>query len=89
MQSTSYFHSPKFRVTTYEPTPSQSEAFMRATANLSALRNRDRVAYDAMVARMDKGGETWQAVDVDVCRELERLDCLSEQDEVSSMRRGE
>jgi hypothetical protein len=88
MQATSFFNRPKFTVTTITPAPEVAEAYLRASANLQTLKNRDRVAYDAMIARIDGAGETWQAVDVDVCRELDRLDNLSEHDEISAMRKG-
>jgi len=89
MHAVNYFRRPVFTVTTIAPDSEKQEDYMRASANLQTLKNRDRVAYDAMIERMDKGGETWQAVDVDVCRELERLDSLDAQAEQSSMRRGE
>jgi hypothetical protein len=89
MQSTSFYRAPKFTAAPIRSTPEVAADYMRASDNLRQLRNMDRVAYDAAVARMDTGGETWQAVDVDVCHELARRDDLSEQAEVSAMRRGE
>src|SRR3972149_1517981 len=57
----------------------RNTAFMRFMDNMRVLKNHDRVAWDCMNERMDKGGETWQAIDADVCRELDRLGSPSEQ----------
>jgi len=73
----------------YIADPAKSYAHMQHMANLREYRKRaGDDAYWGMVDRIDKGGEPWQAVDVDICRELERLDCQEDRQTMTELRTG-
>jgi hypothetical protein len=66
-----------------------AEDFYRHTQNLREYRNRaGEDAYWQMVQRIDKDGEKWQAVDVDICRELECLDGREDETMFAELRHG-
>ncbi len=95
MQSTGIFHRPTFKATTITPDADTNEAFMQYLANLTQLRKLDAGAYVSILAReyvkrdgQWVAGEPWQALDIDVCHELDRLAGLNEQAEQASMRMG-
>lgn len=88
MQATSYFNQPKVKVTpvSWAEINGRMEHYMRFSDSLRELHRRDENAWMQMVRRMDNQGETWQAIEPDVLRELERLDALEQADEITGLR---
>jgi hypothetical protein len=80
----SFYTSPVKVIELPATDPEREYGFMRSLANMVELKRRDIEAYERFSKRLAK--ETWQVVDVDVVRELERLDELETADEISVMR---
>jgi hypothetical protein len=59
-------------------------AFMQSFDNLRELKTRNLEAWQAFQLQFES--RNWQEIDVDVCRELDRLDAQDSQAEAAALR---